>query len=71
MNSKQGTFIANCIRLKCQSTDNIVNPLIKSYWEWYDVYGAKGFTAKYKVTTVKTEPEYSFKTSQLLKSNNP
>ncbi|MBU3098505.1 MULTISPECIES: hypothetical protein [Clostridium] len=58
MNSKQGTFIANCIRLKYQSTDNIVNPLIKSYGEWYDVYGAKGFIGKYEVLyiAVKVEP---------------
>ncbi|MGH4121216.1 hypothetical protein [Clostridium sp.] len=71
INSKVGTFIANSIRLKYQSTDNIVNPVIKSYGEWYDVYGAKGFTGKYKVlyiavkadeknvykvTTVKTDP---------------
>ena len=69
--SKQGTFSANCIRLKYQSTDNIDNLEVKSYGEWYDVYGAKGFTEKYevlyiaikpdeknvyKVTTVKTEP---------------
>ena len=69
--SKQGTFIANCIRLKSQSTANIHNPEVKRYGEWYNVYGAKGFTGKhevlyiavkpdeknvYKVTTVKTEP---------------
>ena len=69
--SEQGTFIANCLRLKYQSTDNIDNPEVKSYGEWYNVYDAKGFTGKYevlyiavkpdeknvyKVTTVKTEP---------------
>ncbi|MCB2354240.1 hypothetical protein [Clostridium estertheticum] len=58
MKSKQGTFIANCIRLKYKSTDNIVNPLIKSYGQWYDVYGDKGFTEKYEVLyiAVKAEP---------------
>jgi len=69
--SDQGTFIANCIRLKYQSTDNSDNLEVKSYGEWYKVYGANGFTGKYevlyvavkpdekkvyKVTTVKTEP---------------
>ena len=69
--SNQGTSIANCIRLKYESTDKIYNPEVKSYGEWYDVYGSKGFTGKYevlyiaakpdeknvyKVTTVKTEP---------------
>lgn len=62
---EQGTFIANCIRLNYKPTDNIENPELKGYGEWYEVHGAKEvlyIAVKpdenniYKITTVKTNP---------------
>lgn len=54
---EQGTFTANCIILNDKSTDNIDNPELKSYGEWYEVYGARGLTGKYEVLYIAVKPD--------------
>ena len=49
---KTSTLSANCTILRYKPTDNIDNPVVKSYGEWYDVYEYEGSAKNMKYFTL-------------------